>query len=315
MSKKILSVVLVLVLLVATAAVSVSAADGVFYEPKEYVASDAAKEIGLKRYFFLLPDEWTNDYTTKAGIYWWDGADACTSMAGEGSETVKWPGYAIYQFTSEKVTQNYTDADGNEKTYEGTVWYVDVPADVTTIIFNNALDGGELTWDNKDEVRYVAAVQTVDIGSEYYEAGESVNYPDGLDEVDGFKNMIYIVDPTQTSENPVNGKLTYAGEWYYYHGGNKWDTQLDPVYGGADGDLPGEPETAGPTTPSDPQTTTVPAPQQGATSNVASPDQDSTVAGNGTIATDGFSMAMVMLVVAAAVVGVAVVVRKRQIEG
>ena len=315
MSKKILSVVLVLVLLVATAAVSVSAAAGEYYEPKLYVPSEAAKEVGQNRYFFLLPDDWKNEFAGSAGIYWWDGADACGSMAGEGSETVKWPGYTINQFSSEKVTQNYTDADGNEKTYEGTVWYVDVPADVTTIIFNNALDGGELTWDNKDEVRYVAAVQTVDIGSEYYDAGESDNYPDGIDDVEGFNNMIYIVDPSQTVENPVNGKLTYAGEWYYYHGGNKWDTQLDPVYGGADGDLPGEPETAGPTTPTDPQTTTVPAPQQGATSNVASPDQDTTVAGNGTIATDGFSMAIVMLVAAVAVVGVAVVVRKRKIEG
>ena len=182
------------------------------------------------------------------------------------------------------------------------------------------MDGGDKSWDNFDENRYLKAFQTVDIGTEYYDYGESDSHPDGTE---SFNNMIYIIDPTQTVVNPLNGKSTFAGEWYYYHGGNKWDTQIDPVYGGVDGDLPGEPEVVGPTTPvapttapaTNPEGTTKPAPQQGATSNVASPDQDSTVAGNGTIATDGFSMAMVMLVVAAAVVGVAVVVRKRQIEG
>lgn len=319
MSKKILSVVLVLVLLVATAAVSVSAAAGEYYEPKLYVPSEAAKEVGQNRYFFLLPDDWKNEFTESAGVYWWDGTDPCGAADGSGG-TIKWPGYKISQFSSTPVTQTYTDVDGSEKTFTGTVWYVDVPVDVTTIIFHNAYDGGDMSWDNFDENRYVKAYQTVDIGSEYYDFGESDNYPDGTE---SFNNMIYIIDPTQTVVNPLNGKSTFAGEWYYYHGGNKWDTQLDPVYGGADGDLPGEPEVVGPTTPvapttapaTNPEGTTKPAPQQGATSNVASPDQDSTVAGNGTIATDGFSMAMVMLVVAAAVVGVAVVVRKRQIEG
>lgn len=315
MSKKILSVVLVLVLLVATAAVSVSAAAGEYYEPKLYVPSETAKEVGQNRYFFLLPDDWKNEFTESAGAYWWDGTDPCGAADGSGG-TIKWPGYKINQFSSTPVTQTYTDVDGSEKTFTGTVWYVDCPIDVTTIIFHNAYDGGDVNWDNFDENRYVKAYQTVDIGSEYYDYGESDNYPDGTE---SFNNMIYIIDPTQTVVNPLNGKSTFAGEWYYYHGGNKWDTAIDPVYGGVDGELPGDPETAEPTTPADPQATTapttVPAPQQGATSNVASPDQDTTVAGNGTIATDGFSMAIVMLVAAVAVVGVAVVVRKRKIEG
>ncbi len=314
MSKKILSIVLVLVLLVATAVVSVSAAAGEYYEPKTYVPSAAAVETGQNRYFFLLPDDWKNEYTESAGIYWWDGTDPCGAADGTGG-TIKWPGYKINQFSPEKVTQTYTDLDGNEATFEGTVWYVDVPVDVTTIIFHNAFDGGDVNWDNFDENRYVKAYQTVDIGSEYYDYGESDNYPDGTE---SFNNMIYIIDPTQTVVNPLNGKSTFAGEWYYYHGGNKWDTAVDAVYGGAEGEEPGDPVVPGPTAPTTPGATTAPtttpAPQQGATSNVASPDQDATVAGNGTIATDGFSMAMVMLVVAVAVAGVAVVARKRKIE-
>ena len=320
MSKKILSVVLVLVLLVATAAVSVSAAAGEYYEPKTYVPTADAVEVGQNRYFFLLPDDWKNEFTESAGVYWWDGTDPCGAADGSGG-TIKWPGYKINQFSSEPVTQTYTDVDGTEKSFTGTVWYVDCPIDVTTIIFNNAYDGGDKSWDNFDEARFLQAYQTVDIGSEYYDYGESDNYPEGTE---SFNNMIYIIDPTQTVVNDLSGKSTFAGEWYYYHGGNKWDTAVDPVYGGVDGELPGEPEvptepgadvpaTTAPATNAD--GSTKPAPQQGATSNVATPDQDSTVAGNGTIATDGFSMAMVMLVVAAAVVGVAVVVRKRQIEG
>lgn len=315
MSKKIVSIVLALVLLVATAVVSVSAAVGEYYEPKTY---EPKAEVDRYRYFFLLPDDWKNEYTESAGAYWWDGTESCGSADG-ANEGVKWPGYKINQFSPDTVTQNYIDKDGNEASFTGTVWYVDCPTDVTTIIFHNAYDGGDMSWDNFDEDRFVKAYQTVDIGSEYYDYGESDNYPEGTE---SFNNMIYIINPNQTVINDLTGKSVFAGEWYYYHGGNEWDTALDPVYGGVDGELPGDPVVPAPTTPVAPTTApatdengaTKPAPQQGATSNVASNDQATTVAGNGTIKTDGFSMAVAMLAVAVAVVGVAVVVRKRKIE-
>ncbi|MGN0454653.1 MAG: hypothetical protein ACI4G1_05705 [Ruminococcus sp.] len=297
MFKRVLSILMAVLLLGATAAISVSAAEGTYYDPKPYVPSDDAKAVGFNRYFFLMPDDWNNEYTSSAGIYWWDGADPCGSLAA-AEQGVKWPGYKIYKYNS--------DTKAN-------VWYCNVPKDVTTIIFNNAFDGGDKSWDNYDPERDKKAYQTVDIGSEYYDIGESENYPSGTE---SFNNMIYIVDPEKTSES-VTGKKTFAGEWYFYHGDGKWDTELEPTYGGAQGDVP--PEDVDPIVTNPPASTTAPAtatpdPAQGATSKVASADTAATTAGNGTIATGTASMAVVLLVVIASVAGVAVVLRKRKLD-
>lgn len=304
MSKKIISVILSIMLVCAIGAFSVAAEAGEYATPNAYVPSTDAADVGFYRYFFVLPEDWCNEYTNEAGIYWWSGTDACGAVDGTGG-TVKWPGYKIYKYGDNKAN----------------VWYCDVPKDVPTIIFNNALDGGEKSWDNFDEVRYLKAVQTTDIPVEYYDPGESDNYPDGTE---NFNNMIYVVDPEKTAEN-FDGKLTYVGEWYYYHGDGQWDTQLNPVYGGAEGEAPHvsagetEPETIAPVAPAETTApaTTAPAAQTGATSSVSSadePTQNTTVAGNGTIATGSMSLAVVLLVVAAAVTGFVIVLRKREIE-
>ena len=326
MSKKIVSVILTLMLLISTSAmamISVSAADGEYYEPQPYNASDAAKEIGFNRYFFLLPDNWKNDYTQSAGIYWWSGTDACGSLDG-AQAGVKWPGYKIYQFSNEQVTM-YANNDKNtgEAIVTGTVWYVDVPKDVPTIIFSNALDGGDATWDNFNEDKYKNAFQTDDIQVEgIWPEDGNPNYPEM---VDTMNNMIYIIDPSQTSES-VTGKQTFYGDWYFYHGGDKWDTGLNPTYGGAGGDQPGDPAIVQPTNPQEPTqaptagSDTTPAPQQGATSSVSTNDQatsatqPTTLAGNGTIATGSLSLAVIVLVIAAAATGVVIVLRKRELE-
>lgn len=31
------------------------------------------------RYYFYMPQSWENEYTNNAGIYWWEGTDACPS--------------------------------------------------------------------------------------------------------------------------------------------------------------------------------------------------------------------------------------------
>ena len=297
MFKRVLSILMAVLLLGATAAISVSAAEGTYYDPKPYVPSDDAKAVGFNRYFFLMPDDWNNEYTSSAGIYWWDGADPCGSLAA-AEQGVKWPGYKIYKYNS--------DTKAN-------VWYCNVPKDVTTIIFNNAFDGGDKSWDNYDPERDKKAYQTVDIGSEYYDIGESENYPSGTE---SFNNMIYVVDPDKTSES-VTGKKTFAGEWYFYHGDGKWDTERKPEFGGAQGDVP--PADVDPIVTNPPASTTAPAtatpdPSQGATSRVASADTAATTAGNGTIATGTASMAVVLLVVIASVAGAAVVIRKRKLD-
>ena len=246
--KKMLCIILTMLIIISTAVVGVSAVSGAYYEPKLYVPSEPAKEVGQNRYFFLMPDDWKNEFTESAGAYWWDGTDRCDASDGSGG-TIKWPGYKINQYSSEQVTQTYID-DGKETFYTGTVWYVDVPVDVFNIIFTNSLDGGDESWDNYDEERFTLAKQTIDVGTEYYDPGESENYPEGTE---SFNNMIYVIDPTLISTSAVSAKVRFEGEWYYYHGGNKWDTALNPVYGGADGEKPGEPEDiVDPTDPIDP---------------------------------------------------------------
>ncbi len=145
------------------------------------------------RYFFYLPDEWKNDSTATtgntAGIYWWEGTDACGS----------WPGYAA----------NKADVEG--------VYYYDVPTDVTTIIWNNFFDGGA----DISAPYYADAIQTCNIGSEYYDAGESERYPDGTDNFDG---MIYVVDYNICDYSDYSGKMTFGGEWFYYYGNGEYGT-------------------------------------------------------------------------------------------
>ena len=154
--------------------------------PDQEVPTDPTP-VDTNRYYFYMPDEWKNEYTETAGIYWWDGTDSCSA----------WPGY----------TANKADADG--------VYYYDVPTDVTFVIWNNNIDGGS---DPAQDI-YKASAQTINIGTEYYEAGESDNYPEGTDSFDG---MIYVIDPTLDSTSPLNTKYTAEGEWYYYYGNGEY---------------------------------------------------------------------------------------------
>lgn len=325
MSKRIISVILTLMLLAATAVVatvSAAAEESLYYTPQTYTPSADAVATGQNRYFFVLPDEWVNEYTDAAGVYWWDGTDACGSLDG-AQAGVKWPGYKIWQFTTSKVNVYEDNDPTKEVLYQGTVWYVDVPVDVTTVIFTNALDGGDESWADFDENRYVAAAQTVDIGSEYYDAGESDNYPDGTN---SFNNMIYVIDPAQTSTS-VTGKSTYGGEWYYYHGNaasgyDKWDTQLDPKYGGETGEQPGEPEVPQPTAAPTEATTAAageeggetPTAATGPTSNVSTADSQTptNVTSGGTVATNDSASAIIVLVVLLAATGVMIAIKKRE---
>ena len=178
MSKKLMSVILVAVLVLSMGTVAMAS-----------VSADElpAKPDGYNRYYFYMPENWLNEHATTAGIYWWEGTDACSA----------WPGYVA----------NPTDVEG--------VYYYDVCQDVTTIIWNNAIDGGT----DPEAPIYTAAYQTINVGSEYYDAGESVNYPDGTP---NFDEMIYVVDESKTMVNDFSGKSTFAGEWFYYYGNGEY---------------------------------------------------------------------------------------------
>ena len=146
------------------------------------------------RYYFYVPKSWreNNPYSVSAGIYWWEGSDACS----------QWPGYEA----------KYTGIEG--------IFYYDVPTDVTTIVWNNYFDGGT----NSDMVFYDYAYQTKTIGTEYYDIGESRHYPDGTD---NFDNMIYVIDPSMIDHNEFSGKRNYKGEWFYYYGNGEYGLTKD----------------------------------------------------------------------------------------
>ena len=219
MSKKIISLLLTLMLavsMVAVAAVSVSA------EVDEQGRYTPSEGIETNRYYFYMPSDWYNDCAFDAGIYWWLGSDAPAA----------WPGYGA---------QN-GDADQ--------IYYSDVPLDSTTIIWNNGYDGGE---DDTDP-NYAKAIQSVDITCQFYSDGDTDVYDsDWFAEMEasyngdkaalgafadnffydeeydlGFSfnqdNMIYVINPNMISENPLNGKITSGGEWYFYYGNGEYGT-------------------------------------------------------------------------------------------
>lgn len=147
------------------------------------------EKIETYRYYFYMPESWAidNPYSQVAGIYWWEGSNSCKS----------WPGYKA----------NPADAEG--------VYYYDVPRDVTSIVWNNTVDGGT---DSNAPV-YNFAYQTKTIGTEYYDMGESDLYPDGTY---NFDNMIYVIDYNLIDYNEFSGKQNYKGEWFYYYGNGEY---------------------------------------------------------------------------------------------
>lgn len=154
-----------------------------------FAVSESATDdevTSTNRYYFYMPEIWKNEYTDTAGIYWWDGTDAPKS----------WPGYKAHE----------TEVKG--------VYYYDVPKDVTTIIWNNHLDGGS---DINAEI-YNFSDHTNNICAEFYFPDEVPVYPEGVESFDG---MIYVVDFRNYSSSYWN-KTSYMGEWYYYYGNGEY---------------------------------------------------------------------------------------------
>ena len=215
--KKLISLALVLCMVFSCFAVSASAYG--WTDPDILTVDEAVEEheliygeeVDTNRYYFLMPNGSNGDLgddpeanlgkyapswyipmedgslsTSTAGIYWWDSGVA---------DPAAWVGY---------LPSGRDEADED-------VYYADVPTAVTTIIWNNAVDGG---MDPEVPIYYCAA-QSINIPCEYYDAGESPNYPDGTE---SFDNMIFVIDPDQISINELSLKQTCGGEWYYYYG-------------------------------------------------------------------------------------------------
>ena len=274
MSKKIISIILAVVLVFSLSAVAMVSASAL-----------PAKKAGCNRYYFYLPNKWVNELTSQAGIYWWEGTDKHDPEPG-------WPG----------VPAMKGDAEG--------VYYYDVPQDVTSVVWNNYLDGGM----DKTQPQYTAAKQTLNIGTEYYDEGESDLYPDGLYE--GFDEMIYVIDFTKgEGANELSGKDTVVGEWYYYYGNGEYGITPDKadapvVYNyRAFGDIIINADGSEDVAPApQPQ-----APAGDASADEATPDEDAQgstdtkgenpdTVPTGTVATIYVAVAVLMMTVAAAVI-------------
>ncbi len=201
MTKKLISLLTAAMLVISMAVFALPSVSAAVDENGCYVPSeDIITDVGTNRYYFYMPSEWiSDDYkeeTSHAGIYWW--GNGLGYIDDVTNDFLEWPGY---------LTQK-GDVEG--------VFYVDCPADVTTIIWNNHFNGGA---DPNNPVFKLTA-ETIAIGAEYYDPGESDLYPDGTD---NFDNMIYVCDHTLTYVNDFGQKI-YRGEWYYYYGNGQYGT-------------------------------------------------------------------------------------------
>ncbi len=323
MTKKLISLLLALVLVFSMASLAVISASAALDSNGRYVPSEGITETS--RYYFAMPKYWYSEYTDTAGIYWWDGSDACGAVDGSGG-TTSWPGYKAQVSDVEDV------------------YYVDCPSDVSTVIWNNFVNGGE----DKEAPIYTIAAQGNNAPVEYYSDGDSDLYPTEFFEAmqesyDGDKaalgdfadnffedpeyglsftmdNMIFVIDPELTSEN-FEGKMTYVGDWNFYFGEGWYGTYPTKEASEAAGTLKNvndQPTTlpSVPVTPGEPTATTVPAPSPDATSAVGSDSTPDTTPGqggtdNGAIPTGDVSTALILFVLLAAASGAIVLTRKK----
>ena len=164
-------------------------------------ADDVVAEAGITDTFtvyFQMPMDgdinWANEYNeidgqNYAGVYWWQGA----------KNLDPWPG----------AKMTLVDAEQG-------IFSVNVPYEsdvLTTIIFNNAVDGGK----DKTADVYTAAHQTANINCQGYDEGESDTMPEGT-ATDNFDGCIFIVNPDTLDVNQFSGKDTIDGDWYFYYG-------------------------------------------------------------------------------------------------
>lgn len=150
------------------------------------------------RYFFAMPGDWYTFTNATACAYWWDGTDINEDWQHS------------YQMRSTSIAKE----DGTR------VYYIDAPADVKVMVFNNGIDGGAKAAEGEEpSPNWGKNFQTTDVNLEGFAPGENDNYPDGV----SFANMVYIIDPSQKTENPLSGATSYGGEWKYLHADGSWD--------------------------------------------------------------------------------------------
>lgn len=351
MKKKILSVALAAALTLSTAAVAAVSASAALDADGRYVPSEGTE---TQRLYFYMPDDW---YNTKygadtAGCYWWGGTDAGQEFGAEEGGNA-WPGYKAQVWSEEEGVSN--------------VYYIDLPTDVETVVWNNFLDGGTGEKDASgnmvyqySEERYYAAKQSMNVMTNYYSEGDNDFYDSLLDgdfftiaeealengdesflgdfadnffiEPEwgislNFQNMIFVIDPSSTIENELNGKLTYCGEWYFYYGDGEYGALPNKTMAEENNLVYSLKDYSSNVTPSTPssdnnnnnnnngtsdktQPTTV-APSKDAQSSTSDTAKNNANNTNGAIQTGSASMATVVLLLVIGAAGVTVFARKK----
>lgn len=240
--KRLISILLAVMIIASCAAISVSAYSSGDLDVQ--TVQEAVEEYELLygveaetyRYYFLMPNgtngdkgddpnlesygkfapSWYNEMANTAGIYWWE-----TGIL----DPPAWIGYIAMKSDVEDV------------------YYADVPTFVTGCNWNNGVDGGL----DSTQPQYYLAAQSVNVGLEYYDVGESKNYPNGTE---NFNNMIYVIDPDLVTISEFSQMQMCGGEWYYYYGDGHYgfteggseadclrgDHNHSAVIGDADGD-------------------------------------------------------------------------------
>ncbi|MBQ1437907.1 MAG: hypothetical protein IIZ07_08250 [Ruminococcus sp.] len=227
MRKRLLSLLFAGALVASVATVGVSAATDA---EGRYEHTDP--KVNTRRVWFYMPSDWYNDFSKQtgdtAGMYWWGGT-------GSGNP---WCGYKTYADSASQM------------------FYVDLPADVPMVIWNNYVNG---EMDTEAPI-YKAAFQTVDIPSEgigkdddsvyleqegfWEEMKESFkgdksalgNFADTFENNEDFgfmlnlDNMIYVLDDNTryVSMSALSGKLGYSGQWYFYFGDGTYGSWPSP---------------------------------------------------------------------------------------
>ena len=134
---------------------------------------------------------WYSEHTDTASVFWWE----------HDFSPQTFPGYTMENGDTENI------------------FYADIPDFVTTLIFNNNVS---FSYMEEDLYRKYNK-QTVNVPCEYYDAGESDNYPYGTD---SFDNMIYVLQKREISTPVIPSDDNHLiGEWYYYYGNGCFGTE------------------------------------------------------------------------------------------
>ena len=225
--KRLTSIFLSALIVFSMTAVATESASAIIDSNGCYAPGDNVT-CGTYRYYFAMPNNWLNEYSDTAGIYWYNGTDACGAVEGSGSD-LKWPGYKAQRYAFE------SDSYG--------LYFIDCPTDVPQIIWNNYTDGGL----DEEAPIYLTAKQSNDAATEFYVADDSDLYDqDWFDEMEesylgdkvklgdfadnffydeeyglgfafNFDNMIFVA-PVEPNGGNFAGRPTYMGEWYFYYG-------------------------------------------------------------------------------------------------